>query len=320
MVSMFEKPNARAHQNMVAIRSLWRSIQRAKDMVRDNTAPHGLAEIIKTICWEDHPLVRYLMDMCEEAGWQFSDGKLRDFVWKLFTGETNTLHTCEKVFGALSIAQGDNASGSISDVRVYQIAATAGALNNATSQKLVLPLSDFVGPPPDDSKKYGSNAKIYKGLNQNCSVDLLPLEKKNNNTVNFQRAGVAAANRVVSATDFMVLKARSGFSGADKVWRSRIFLDGIIIQRQSDGAVFVSHGSSAYTFLATQLEAVNHMGVMWVSLQCKPLVSTGFLCQLTCIWQIMCNAEPQTHEVLFIVIVPLYDLSISKEPCRATMQ
>jgi hypothetical protein len=173
---------------------------------------------------------------------------------------------CEDIFGALQDVTRDNRNGAVGDFRAHQIASNAKCLHCTGCKILSLPDSDFDLDLELDRKLLKpdghSFCKIDRG--HEASVNLTPIVKEQSRKT-WQTAGPAAWQRTISASEYIVASAELHFQGIESAWKARLFLEGFIFLR-IDGAVFVSLGSSEFTWLGLQLGVVVQDKCRYISL------------------------------------------------------
>ena len=251
-VSIFDESDPEAQ--MEFIKQLCVRIDKAVTRSTEVDCPMTLPSIVSEVHFWRTPLVRWLVDQFKAANFNVEDVQLRSRVWPLFTGVNSTFHVDEKVFGYLATQTGKtNASGTISNSTAHYHASTCPFLEDCGVQILSVPDASYSLDRPLNQRE--SAAIYHRPRHHKPKVDLKPLMDTNAaaHGVKYQRVGIQSYRSQLSAVDYILLDADNNFSNADDAWRSKMFLDKLVLHKAGSNEYYQSLGPSSYTFLAVQL-------------------------------------------------------------------
>jgi hypothetical protein len=264
------------------VKALWKA---ALKVQRLSAAPHGcpteFQNILSCVFWLRQPLVQLLMGVCDSGEWHVRDQRIRDVLWKLFTGCWDTKGPNENVFNALQDETRSNKNGVISDWRAWHCGATCGGITDTTGCELLhVPAEDYKIQASDIMPSSGvpTGSKFFnKPANHKCSIDVSRVTSAKDRN-DFQKTGLKASREVVSATDTLELYSSrilddsfpQNARDVQQTWRSQVFVEGLVFVRISDGVPFVSLGASTWSFLASRLTRAVVDDTLYLSVFCGP--------------------------------------------------
>ena len=229
-------------------------IDKAVTIAAREDCPLMLPDIVSHVHYWRTPLVKWMVDQFKTANYDVENQQLRSRVWPLFIGCNSTYHVNEKVFGWMTTqASKNSASVTVADATAHYFAGTCPFVADSGVQVLEVPDSIYQLGRPCYAGAITSLCHRPRHCKQ-TGLDLSPLTVDSKpGSVKFQRVGVQSYRSQISAVDYILLDADNNFCNSELVWRSRFFLEKLVVHRVGTDEYFESLGPGNLTFLAVRL-------------------------------------------------------------------
>jgi hypothetical protein len=258
-------------------------IQKAVGLASGNRKDSVLERCLADVAFHRLVLVREWVELARANAWAWSARALREAVWGVYSGVSNTKFFLEDVFEHVSLVSRQmGKNGQMSDWSRYYHAAMSPKLHNGSleiNSLQVQPGDGDVFPARDFIAQQKIGNKIFHAASHKPCAELKVSELLQK-TGAWKAAGVMSERRCVAAVAALEMNADTDFADLGALWTGVLLGCKLAFQFQG-GDVFLSLGFSAWAAAGLRMQKTMHEGKAWVA------------CWLACLRSYAC-ARPLT--------------------------